>query len=321
MFFCRNSSGALALLVVGAWTGIAAAQPLRVNLSYEVDPALDGCPTEAEFSAAVKEQLGYDPFELEAKHRVRAKIAALSQGLEGNVEWLNADKQSEGERRLSSPNPDCQAFARGLSFAIAVQIQLRNSADPPKPKPAEPTQAPPVDAKPRRPAKRPAAPRVWVAVGLGPTLQHGFQPKLGVGARLFGLIRAHRWSLELGTEASFPVELRLSDGSGFSSNTLVAKLVPCFHVAQLGFCGVGMLGQLHVRGFGVDQVGSPSSFIGAAGARLGLFQPILGWLGGMLHGDVLFPLTQRTVLLNRQRVWTTDPLSFSAGIDLAAVFQ
>ena len=66
---------------------------------------------------------GYDPFELEAKHRVRAKIAALSQGLEGNVEWLNADKQSEGERRLSSPNPDCQAFARGLSFAIAVQTK------------------------------------------------------------------------------------------------------------------------------------------------------------------------------------------------------
>lgn len=319
MFFGLKSFGALALLVLLGATRVAAAQPLRVHLAYEADPALEGCPSEAELSAAVREQVGYDPFQPGAPHRVKATIGAFSEGLEGNVEWLNAEGQSEGERRLSSRNPDCREFARGLSFAIAVQIQLRNSADPPKPKAAAAVPSP--AAIPHRPAERRAPARVSVTLGFGPTLQRGFQPELGPGGRLFGSIRRRRWSLELGLEASFPVELRLLNDSGFSSDTLAAKLAPCFHVAQFGFCAVGMLGQLHVRGFGVDQVGESSSLTGAAGARIALFQPIIGWFGGMLHLDVLAPLTPRTVLLNQQRVWSTDNLCFSAGIAVAAIFQ
>ncbi len=303
------------------WSAKVRAEPLTVTLAYELDPAVEGCPSEEEIAQTVIAQLGYDPFRLVGGQRVRATIHAPAEGIEGKIEWLNQAGQPEGERVLSSPNKDCREFARGLSFALAVQIQLRATAAPAAP--AAPAVIPVAEAPApaTRPAPPPTARRSHTLLGVGLVVQQGFQPELAWGARLFGALRRPAWSVELGTEATLLGERRLPDGTGFSSRTLAAKLAPCAHVGAFGFCAVGMAGALQVRGFGVDQPRTPSSFIGAVGGRVALFRPLFGWFGGMLHVEALLPFTRQTIAVNEQEAWSSDPLLLAAGLDLAAIFQ
>lgn len=127
--------------------------------------------------------------------------------------------------------------------------------------------------------------------------------------------------LELGTHFVLPSELRLADGSGVEASTLGATLSPCVHASAAGICLVFMLGQLSVRGQGVDQVRSPSSLVGGAGARLQLLWPRFEPWGVLFHVEAIAPFTPRSVLLNGRRVWDTAPVTLLGGIDLAAIFR
>jgi hypothetical protein len=121
--------GFAVLLLVAA--GDARETPrLVAALSYKVEPGISGCPSEPDFRRAVMLPLGYDPFRNEAAHQVTAQVQSSERGLEGQVLWTDAAGNKEGERRLSSPNRDCAELARGMTFAIAVQIQLLNSSAP-----------------------------------------------------------------------------------------------------------------------------------------------------------------------------------------------
>jgi len=303
----------------------AAAEPaggLHVALDYHVDPTLAECPSAAELSRVVRERLGYDPFVADAaevRHRVKASIERAPLGAEAHLEWLDADGHSEGERRLGAEGGDCGELGRGLAFAIAVQIQLRASIEPPPP-PPKPAPEPPKIAPPP-PPPRPEPSTTTVSAGAGVLGQHGLTPGFSPGLRLFGSIGNEHASLELSTEATLRTERRASDQTGFAANTLGAKLAPCAHVAIVGFCALGMLGQLSVRGLGVDRIENPSSLVGGAGLRLQVLWPARSVIGGLLHAEALALFTPRTILVNRQEVWSTAPIVFSAGIDLAAIFR
>ena len=84
-------------------------------------------------------------------------------------------------------------------------------------------------------------------------------------------------------------------------------------------CAVGMLGVLAVRGFGVDDARSPSSFVARAGLRLAFDQPLSKHWALGAHADALATLTPRTVLLNEVPVWSTPKLGLTVGIDLAVL--
>src|SRR4030081_1322085 len=126
--WCGGGLAGLGSRALLAATRAARDAPFSVALGYEIDPALRGCPTEAEFRRAVVLQLGYDPFRSDAPHRVVAEVQESERGIEGQVVWTDAAGNKEGERRLASPSRDCGEFARGLIFAMAVQIQLLNSS-------------------------------------------------------------------------------------------------------------------------------------------------------------------------------------------------
>ncbi len=292
---------------------------LHVALDYQVDPTLSDCPTASDLSGVIQERLGYDPFVTDpaAPHRVKASIERATAGAEAHVEWLDAEGHSEGERRLGADGGDCAELGRGLAFAIAVQIQLRASTEPPPP--AKPAPEPPKKTAPRPPRAKPRT--TTVTAGAGVLGQSGLTPGVSPGLRIFGSLGNARASVELSTEAGLPVERRAADQTGFTASALTGKIAPCAHVSIVGFCGLGMVGQLSVRGRGVDRTASPSSLVGGAGARLQVLWPGDSVVGALLHVEALVLFTPRTVLINRDEVWSTAPVVFSAGIDLEAIFR
>jgi hypothetical protein len=315
----------LAFVAAGVATSLAArataAPSSGVLLEYQADPKLSDCPGAPELSRAVVEQLGYDPFvdAAQADYRVKASIERTQNGTAARIDWQNRRGESEGERLLTSAESDCDEIAHALSFAVAVQIQLRAVAAPVPPAPPVPQvdRAPP----PSKPAESQQPKRMLVLVGGGALLEHGLVPGWSEGLQVFGAVVARRFSFELSTEATFPTELMLADGSGFSARQLSVKLAPCVNASLSSWCAVGMLGQLHVRGVGLDRVQSPSSLVGGVGARFQLLWPALPWLGTMLHLEALVPLTPRDVLVNRQSAWSMAPVLLSAGLDVAAILR
>jgi hypothetical protein len=182
---------------------------------------------------------------------------------------------------------------------------------PPKPKPAPVVRVTPEPAPPAR---------KWsVVLGAGPIAELGVAPSLAQGFRLFAAARGSALSLELSPEVTLPVTLRRADGTGFSATSYAATLVPCARRGRLALCAVGMIGVLAVRGFGVDDARSPTSFVARAGLRLACDQPLSRhWTLGA-HADGLTTLTPRTVLLNEVPVWTTPDLGLTIGLDLAVL--
>jgi len=292
---------------------------VEVALEYRTDPALADCPSQSELSAAISKQLGYDAFagsSAAPPHRVRAAISRTPTGTEAQVAWLDALGQSEGERRLASESSDCGEVARALAFAIAVQIQLHAASEPAPPPPAPPPPPPP----PPRPAPRPAERTIRAMVGAGVLAEHGLTPATSPGLRVFGSLWTRRLSVEVSTGLGLPTQVTLPDRTGFSASSLTGRVTPCARVAVVGLCVVGALGQLSVRGQGVDQVRSPSSLVAGAGGRIEVLWPALSALGVLVHLEALALLTPRTVFLNQEPVWSTAPVVLGAGFDLGALF-
>jgi hypothetical protein len=302
--------------------GVAVAEPsLRVVLEYSAEPSL-GCPSAGELRAGVVSQLGYDPFTSDVSEpRLRVAIAKLTDGTEAQIEWVDRAQQSEGERRLTSSDSDCAELARSLPFALAVQIQLHTSERPqPAPVAPVPNRVRPTERKRHVVAEPPKARRA-VLVGAGALLRHGMNPGFNPGLRVFGVLSREPWSLELSGHATLPTELRRADGSGFSARELGANLAPCARWFPFGFCVVGSLSVLHVRGQGVERVASPSSTTGGVGARLQLLWPTLERFGVVLQLEALAVLGPRDVLLNQEVAWSTAPMAFTAILDFAAIFR
>jgi hypothetical protein len=323
-------------VLLWAATGRARDTPqLVVALRYEIDPTVPGCPTETEFRAAVIRQVGYDPFRSQAPRHVLAQVQPSERGIDGQITWTDALGSKEGERRFVSPHRDCGELMKGVTFAVAVQIQLLNTsagaddAEPERPTPPPaPTPAPPVDAGPPPIVdvppplrKEPPPPTRSIEVGFGPLAQLGWAPSPSAGGRVFAAMRWRALSVEVGAQATLPVKMRQADGTGFSASSLGATLAPCFHVGRLGLCAVGMISRMHVEGFGVDDTRSPSSALARAGLRLALDQPMSGPFALRAYAEGLAALTPRTVFLNDTPVWAVPSLGGAFGIDFRMLFR
>ncbi|HEX3855237.1 MAG TPA: hypothetical protein VHW01_29945 [Polyangiaceae bacterium] len=326
-----NQPSRLTLLVLAGVAGLAtraqAAPPpqLVVALSYRLDPGLRGCEGEAEFRESVVAQLGYDPFRSEAPHHITAEVTETESGIDGRLAWADSNGNPEGERRLSSPGQDCDSFLKNMAFAMAVQIQLISGTEAESVSTTTPASAPPTPPPKPAPAERsfaqPAAPaRTWsLVLGAGPVAEVGPLPSLAEGFRLFAAVRADALSLELSPQITLPVTQGRADSSGFHATSYAVAVVPCARRSNFALCAVGVVGLLSVRGFGVDDARSPSSFVAKAGLRLAVDQPLSRRLTLGAHADGLGMLTPRTVLLNEEPVWRTPALGLALGIDVGLI--
>jgi hypothetical protein len=328
-----------------------AVSPIAVTLDYDIASGTGGCPGVQEFRASVERQLGYDPFQSAAEHRVAVHIERKDLGFGGRIRWSDAAGHWVGERRLSSRRPDCGGIAASVAFSVAVQIQLMATLAAPMPAPtasaapapamaadaglatATPTPPPPPNSVAKPPAPpTPAIPadsgepqkegaRRWLrlAVGVGPSVAFGVAPETtGIG-RLFVSGRTGWFSLELAADGALPVTQRQMTGAGFSLERFAAAAAACGHAGPIAGCVTGTLGRLQARGFGVDAPSSPAGGFSQVGARL-VASRDLGRYFVALRLEGLVMTSPSRVTLNQAAVWTTPRVAELLGMDLGAHF-
>lgn len=310
------------VLPVLAPTSVMAQEPtFRVTLDYRRESAPPDCPTLAELRAAIIRQLGNDPFTENAQQRdydVHVEIARSGNATEAHIEWFDADRRLEGERRLSSEHEQCAELANAVVFAVAVQLQLQAASTPARARQPDPPLPPP---NPRPPAPIADRPSRSVLAALGFFSQRGSQPGQSVGLRSFAALRSAAWSLALGAHATLPTSDRSASGAGFSARELGLQIAPCFTRAPFDVCALGSLGLLAVRGEGVDDVRKPAGPLLGVGLRVQIVWPELDRFATVTHVDLLAILTPQDVLLNGEKMWSTAPIAIGAGLDLAAIFR
>jgi hypothetical protein len=335
---------ALCVLLLALASPVAHAGPrLFVELDYQPDSTLGDCPSEPAFKAVIRDQLGYDPFRADAPQTIVARAHATPEGLRGTIEWRDASGAPRGERALSAEHSDCEAFARVMAFAIAVQIQLlsgeadagatpsvpangadrSSDADRASDTSAAPTKNPAsAEDRPPSPAVTSREPAGWeLLLGVGPTLGFGVAPATVVEGRVFGTLRHQRFSVEVGGEASLPSRRTLAEGNGVEQQLLLGSLAGCLALPPLSGCLVGKAGRLHVRGFGVDAPLSASGALAQIGPRLALGEELGSRLAAALRLEALATLIPWGVTLNHREIWRTPALSLSVGADLAVIFR
>ncbi len=319
----------------------AQAQPvpkLFVDLTYDVDSALEGCPSAIEFRTLVAQQLGYDPCRVDSTVGLAVHVRPTETGIEGAIDWSTAAGKRLGERRFASRSDDCREMMTTVGFVVAVQIQLMASEQA-----TEPTA--PIDAGSSGRSGLPAdlvpgevtvtlsvktfdvrAPPLsnqtnWMTmVGAGPSIGFGPGPGAVAQGRLFLAVQRAWAELEVGAEASLPSTKREDYGGGFRHELLLGTLAACGWYRSFSACGLGKLGRLQVHGVGVDKPTSSGGLVGQIGPRFAYSLGLGGHFILLGHVDGLYLVTPWTVDLNNVAVWTMPRFNAVAGIDLAIRF-
>jgi hypothetical protein len=337
--------------LAAGWLLVASthAEPLPklfVDLTYDVDPELEDCPSEDELRSIVAQRLGYDPARAGAPLGADVRVEAVETGMDGAIAWRTGAEQRLGERRFASQTQDCHQLVTTMGFVLAVQIQLMaaEEAQPPaetepttrhaaSPSPAPSSPAPSrggrrVDAAPppTPPSELPArsseaSPRWSAMAGVGPAVGLGLGPDPIAQGRLFGAVQYGRVSIELAAEASLPSTTRLPNGGGFRHQLTLGSLAACGWHRSISACALAKLGRIQVRGIGVDEPASAAGFVAQIGPRLAYSLGLSDHLVLMGHADALYMLTPWTVYVNHVAAWTMPRVGAVAGIDVAANFQ
>lgn len=306
---------------------------LFVTLDYSVDPELAGCPADANFRALISEQLAYDPFRAPSEHRVVARVERSEEGLRGVVRWYDAAGADRGERELVAGDLDCDAFARAMSFAIVVQLQLLATEQATAEReraaaaldPRSAAAPPATDRRDRAPsAELPESERsraLELLVGVGAGVGLGLTPRAIPEGRAFGALRSGRLALELGAEASLAAQHETSAGKGFESRFVLGGVAGCVSVTPFFACVVQKVGALEVEGYGVDVPRTPVGLVVQSGLRLGAGHELGPHAHGALRLEALATLTRWDVHLDRNEVWRAPLVGLTLGGDLAALFR
>jgi hypothetical protein len=317
---------------------IHAAPRLFVDLRYEADANLTGCPGDSDFRALITGQLGYAPFRSDAEQTVVARALGGVRGVEGFVEWRDAAGNVHGLRKLDSDGGDCAALARAMSFAIAVQIQLLAEEEAA----ASTAAKKPVEAPESAPSAQPApspkrirhevgtgdtgrangrGARTELMIGGGMALGFWIAPRTAVEGRVFAGALRGPFALELAAEASLRDRYVTSPARGFEQQVILGSVAACGVLRPLLGCVVNKWGRLAVRGFGVDVPRSSSGLIAQVGPRVMLSEHLGSRFAGALRVEALATLAPWRVTLNEREVWKTPLVSVSLGADFAALFR
>jgi hypothetical protein len=335
-----------ALVVACLATVQARAQPSTkpfVDLKYEIDPAIQGCPTMLEFRSIVARELGYDPYLAESATGLSVRVRPNETGIEAVINWRVDTKKKARERHFAARTEECRAMMTTVGFVAAVQIQLmadEESAEQPPPPPhtaASPSgsrsdSAPSVRLEQASVELRmqslelrapPAAigPEWTVLVGIGPSAGAGLGPgPIGLG-RFFGAVQRDWASLELGAEVSLPSTTRQPYGGGFRQQLVLGTLAGCAWHGPISACLLGKMGRIQAQGVGVDVPRNPKGLLAEAGPRVAYALELGEHLLLLAHVDGLCSLTSWNVYLNHVVVWTMPRFAGVAGIDLTARFR
>lgn len=86
-------------------------------------------------------------------------------------------------------------------------------------------------------------------------------------------------------------------------------------------CAVGVLGLLHAKGSGVSTPRAASTFVVAAGGRVGLQWPLSRGLSLLARLDLLVDLRRATFVLDGDNAWTAPIVAGVAGVGFLTNFE
>jgi hypothetical protein len=350
----RLRQRAVAWLFAGAVVGhaaVAAAQRATpaVRLDYQRN-GVTACPNENALRTMVAARLGYDPFREDAANVVAVAIARAHPGLRASITVRDAAGNVVGLRHMASSRADCAELSSAISLAVSIIVEPASAPflrDPPPTvgetvEPGETvamgearetgetretretretgqtraTRTPARLAIPTPPRPESYALRAGlgaVAVGLAaPSVTVGVSPQVALRLRWFSVGLEGRFDL--------PVAGTTESGARFETQLLLAVLAPCAHYASVFACALVAGGAMRAT---VPDTSATGHFIGhaAAGVRLGFEHHLASWLVLRVHGDLWTPLVPTALYLDNTQIWSTPPLSFTAGLALLWEFR
>jgi hypothetical protein len=316
-------------VVLGFAAPVAAQQSASIRFDYQRKDGASSCPDATVIASSVAERLGYEPFDAAAADTMKVTVLRKEHGLQAKIEWVGSDGKPKAERVLSSRRSDCGDLSATMALAIAIAIDPFRAGDRRTTDDAGP---PPPAAGPTATKERETVPSLVVAAPPGPpaapmTARAAVGLVGGIGSapvRTLGAIvrvgaRRRDLSLDVEGRADLPASVPLQVGE-VRTSLLVASLVPCVHWRIVAGCGLVTGGALRAAGHGLVDSRQVIEPYFALGARFALELRMADKLYLTVHGDAFAPLITTELRVGGEEFWTTPPLSFLAGVGLAAVF-
>jgi hypothetical protein len=297
---------------------VGTSEPISVTLDYSVAST---CPEVADFMAIVTDQLERDPFSPTAKDRAVVKIAPGTHGLDGSIEWRNAEEKLLGDRLFHSRTADCEDLARAMAFALALEIQFlaiaKQAANP-----VAPTLTDQSKASGSREPQVSAAPeaRPSFNIGAGGFVGFGLASTAAAFGRLAGGVAWQHYSLELAAEVAWPTTTRRDDGAAFSQHLFLAALAGCGRLRRWSACLLAKAGEVRVEGE-IDAPAKPAGLVLQAGMRLAVRQSLGRRAYVAMHADGVFNLRPWKVALDQDVVWTSPYFAEIVGLEIGIKFR
>ena len=315
------------LLLLAYWaiarTAFATNVP-RVHLSYDRGPGAEACEDSETLRRNVALRLGYNAFLAPATETLKVHVVREANGLTADIELVDIDGSSLGERRLTSHSEDCLELTAAIELAVSIAIDpLSQGRAPSLEEPpaatsratetrplAPPPQTHPDDVFLRKPRFDIAAGAVGVA-GSEPSVSAGFTAEISA--------RWLKYSLGIEGRADLPASGQVG-GQGVQSALLMGSVVPCYRLGTLGGCLLFSGGlRDSTQPAGTTTVHSAIGPFAGAGLRALFDLPLTDLIALRFHVEGLVTVIKETLFEGASPPWVPPTLSASAG--MAVVFH
>jgi len=299
-----------------SWSASAHAEE-RARLVYVRGAGAETCPVEVDLRVWVLARLGYDPFSPQASRVVVARIEARSGALHGNVELVDAQGLTSGQRSMSSSPERCPELARAMALSISLAIDPERASQAPPTLPSVPQDseppsaaAPPESPPPREAPVAPAKPGGSALAGMAVMATSGALPGLGLGGLGYVGWRASRLAVTLEGRAQQAFFGREVGRSGRLSGSLIGAGVAACGQASSDFsaCLAAVAAAQRLSSSAVAVPGASTGLFVGVGPRL-LWRKSLGRGYGLSVGlEGLVNLSRNTARFSEVDVWTAPLL-------------
>lgn len=298
----------------------------RVHMGVENPTQDTECIVASGLADGVSARLGYDPFDDTASDNVSVHVQRRSAALVIARVSLAHGRESGGERELRAST--CAELRELLVLTVALAIDpLASTSDQaaaathvePSAEPASAVQGP--DARPVQvyiaPVEEPGTP-AHPLIGADVHLSSGTAPALAWGAGIFAGLAWNSFSLRLEVRGDLPTRMRVGAGN-VETSLMLASLLGCVSVSLFDLCGGMRAGAQRSTGLGLDHASSFTSAVVAVAVRGYFNLPLSDAWDLSLGVDFAFALTQTTLFVDDNAIWTT-PLA-SVGVLLGPIYR
>jgi hypothetical protein len=294
---------ALALLVP------AAGEAAELALYYERE---SGCPDEAAFRAAVTARAPSLLWSTEAGEGLHVRLQEGPGGFSG-IAWRIRGPRIVGERSVG-PAAACDQVFEALVFAISVS--MLEGIEPPRTPVVPPAAAAPAGVTDGGAPVEAAAP-VGLRIALGGAASVATSFGAAPGGQLEVLLRRGSFGIAFGGWAEASSVKRAFDGE-LRGATAAVTATGCRHaVWQVQACLTTAVGQREATAVGLPDARTVNSLFLGVGPRAELELPLTDGFAVVIQAEVLASLSQTTLQISGEPVWTSAPVAGRASISLA----